>query len=392
MKQPISTPFYCLLLVLLIAPQTVLAHHGQGVHTHHDAEVTLAAPTQMQPILIAQANRGQAGAGTKSNPKVSGQGTYKFKVLYTKTHLPPKAVEVLEKAHGAFGVDRRKNRGEVYFALRDAGIIQISSDLKKTQLLPTPPELNAVNAHAATVWTHADGTPYLSFPSDSGSIVITTTLKGKLVHTLTAPTAADDFDQTTVNAYFRDGGRFVPTGVEHLDGLFYITTGYSKLDYILTAKIVDTKPFTVKWNDLAFGGKGDEPGQFGVGHHIIVPIGTKRLDISDRPNAEVERYTRYGNYRGTLPLIKGSYPCSIDYEGGYAVVACLYGPDRSKGAPLYLLEGDNTVSTIMLKGDLGLETFQHLHGAAIRIIGGKIYLIAQSWNPGDFVILEQVVP
>jgi hypothetical protein len=28
----------------------------------------------------------------------------------------------------------------------------------------------------------------------------------------------------------------------------------------------------------------------------------------------------------------------------------------------------------------------------LRQVGGKLYVIAQAWNPGDFAILEQVTP
>jgi hypothetical protein len=28
----------------------------------------------------------------------------------------------------------------------------------------------------------------------------------------------------------------------------------------------------------------------------------------------------------------------------------------------------------------------------LREVGGKQYIIAQAWNPGDFAVLEQVVP
>ena len=122
-----------------------------------------------------------------------------------------------------------------------------------------------------------------------------------------------------------------------------------------------------------------------------MPYGTNRLDASDRANAEIERYAPDGTYLETLFLIKGSFPCSIDYEAGYAVVACLFGPDQRKGAPLYILEGDNLVSTVMIAEELGVETFQHLHGAVIRKIDGKFYIIVQSWNPGDIIILEQVM-
>jgi hypothetical protein len=89
-----------------------------------------------------------------------------------------------------------------------------------------------------------------------------------------------------------------------------------------------------------------------------------------------------------MPL--GSFPCDIAYLGNYAVVGSLHGPDRGKGAPIYILENDQLVSTIMAKEDLGLANFQHIHNAVLREMGGKLYVIAQAWNPGDFAILEQV--
>ncbi len=322
--------------------------------------------------------------------KVSGQGSLKFKVLYTRAHFPEEVVAAIGKAHGGFDVDRRPGKGETYFALPGVGIIQISADLQTTRLIQTPAALKKVNAHYTTAWSATDGTPYLSFPANDAGKVFTTTLDGKLVHTLEAPDAMTDFQHQAVNLYFSEGGKFVPTGVTHLNGMLYVTTGYSELDYILGAKISNLTPFEASWYPLAFGGKGPEPGQFGTGHHITIPYGTERLDIADRANAEVERYSPDGTYLETLPLIKGSFPCSIDYEAGYAVVACLYGPDRGKGAPLYILEGNNLVSTVMPKEELDVETFQHLHGAVIRKIAGKFYIITQSWNPGDIVILEQL--
>lgn len=309
---------------------------------------------------------------------------------YTAQHLPPEAVKVLTAAHGGFGIDRRPGKGEVYFALPGAGIIQISGDLKKTRLLDTAENVKKTNLHNSTVWYASDGSPYLSFPANDAGQVFTTTLEGKLVHTLNSPTGADDFDQPTVNNYFTGRGSFVPTDVEQLDGLLYITTGYSNLDYVLTARILSTNPFKIIWNDLAFGGKGSGVGQFGTAHGITVPPGKKRLDIADRPNSEIDRFTHYGNYRSTLELPKGSLPCDVAFLENYCIVGCLDGPDRKKGAPIYILENDRLISTIMPKEDLGLANFQHVHNAVLHKVGNKFYVIAQAWNPGDFAILEQV--
>jgi hypothetical protein len=319
----------------------------------------------------------------------SGQGAMRFRVAYTADHLPPEARAVLKGAHGGFALDPRPGRGETYFALNGAGIVAISSDLRHTRMVETAPEVRNTNQHNTLFWTAPDGSAYLTFPGNLVNRVFTTTLDGKLVHTLDPPGSAD-VGHPAANDYFAKGGPFVPTDVELLDGLFYIPTGYSKLDYVLTARLASTSPVRAEWHDLAFGGKGTGPGQFGTGHGIAVPPGTRRIDIADRPNSEIDRFTRFGQYIGTVKLPAGSFPCDVHYLGKYAVVGALHGPDRTKGAPIYVIENDQVISTIMIKEDLGLATFQHIHNAVLREVGGKLYIVAQAWNPGDFAILEQV--
>jgi hypothetical protein len=341
----------------------------------------LAISWSLRPSRAAQSIGGNG---------ISGQGKLRFRVKYTSEHLPAEAQTVLKGAHGGFAVDLRPGRGETYFSLKGAGIIQISSDLKTTRLLDTAAEMKNTNLHNTTIWQAADGTPFLSFPGNEANRVFTTDLNGKLVYTLQPPPGGGDLGHPTASDYFTGRGNFVPTDVEQLDGLFYITTGYSNLDFVLTARILSTNPFRAAWHDLAFGGKGTGTGQFGTGHGITVPPGTRRIDVADRPNSEIDRFTRYGQYLSTLKMPLGSFPCDIYYLGRYAVVGSLHGPDRGKGAPIYILEGDQLVSTIMPKEDLGLKNFQHIHNAVLREYDNKLYVIAQAWNPGDFAILEQV--
>ncbi|MBI1790802.1 MAG: hypothetical protein HYR60_25010 [Acidobacteria bacterium] len=321
---------------------------------------------------------------------VSGHGKMRFRVLYTSDHLPAEARQVLTGAHGGFAVDLRPGKGETYFSLKGAGIIQISSDLKSTRMLDTAPEMKNTNLHNTTIWYAPDGTPFLTFPGNEAGQVFTTGVDGRLVHALKAPDGETDLGHPVANDYFKGRGGFIPTDVEQLDGLLYMTTGYSNLDYVLTARILSTNPFKAVWHDLAFGGKGTGVGQFGTGHGITIPPGTKRLDIADRPNSEIDRFTRHGQYLSTLKMPLGSLPCDIYYLGKYAVVGALDGPDRSKGAPIYILENDQLIATIMPKEDLGLANFKHVHNAVLREVGNKLYVIAQAWNPGDFAIFEQV--
>jgi hypothetical protein len=360
-----------LLLGLGVSAASVRAHNVPG-HTH-------AAGEAAKPVHA----RATPGA-------VSGQGKMRFRVLVTSDRLPEEARGVLKSAHGGFAVDRRPGKGEAYFALPGAGILQVSSDFQSIRLLPTDQSMKNTNMHNTTIWYAQDGAPYLVFPGNDASQVFTTTLDGRLVHTLNAPGRGDDLGHPVVNDYFAGAGKFVPTDVEYLDGLYYIPTGYSPLDFVLTARILRTNPFDVSWYDLAFGGKGIDPGQFMTGHGITVPPGKKRVDIADRPNSRIERFTRHGQLIEIVKLPSGSLPCDVSYLDQYAVVAALNGPDGSKGAPLYILENDRLVSTIMPKEELGLTNFDHNHNAVLTKAGGKYYILVQAWNPGDFAILEQV--
>jgi hypothetical protein len=320
---------------------------------------------------------------------VSGQGDFRFRVLRTSAALPKEAQQVVVKAHGGFAVDRRPGKGETYFFLPGAGILRISADLNSIDLVNTPEAMKKVNLHDTAVWYDpGTGRPYLAFPANEAGKIFTTTLDGSLVSTLEAPTPDDNFEQPEIRDYFLGGGNFAPTGVTYLDGFYYVTTGYCALDFVLTARV--SSAVNVAWNDMAFGGKGDERNQFHTAHAIVVQPGTPRLEISDRRHSEIKCFTRYGHYLSTLKMPMGCLPCSIDHADGYAVVPTLVGPDSSKGAPIYLFHEDRLISTIFPQSDLGLKNFQHNHKAAIRKLNDRLYIIVQAWNPGDFAILEQV--
>jgi hypothetical protein len=340
-------------------------------------------------LLLVLAYSAYPSPPASAQAKISGQGKMRFRVLRTSRDLPSEAQAVLKSAHGGFAVDTRRGKGETYFSLKGAGIVQISADLKTARMAPTPAAVKDTNQHNTTlVMSH--GSPLLAFPGNEARRVYITSMDGELIQTLEPPDAGADLGHPTVNQYFDAKGDFIPTDVEHLDGMLYITTGYSKLDFVLTARVAGGSPFRASWNRLAFGGKGTGAGQFGTGHGITVPPGKKRIDVADRPNSEIDRFTPEGTYLSTVSLPKGSFPCDIQYLGRYAVVGALHGPDRTKGAPIYILEGDRVISTIMPKEELGLANFQHVHNAVLRELNGKLYVITQAWNPGDFAILEQV--
>ena len=63
------------------------------------------------------------------------------------------------------------------------------------------------------------------------------------------------------------------------------------------------------------------------------------------------------------------------------------GPRETRVA---ILEDDRLVPRLRPKEALGLQAFQHVHNAVCVRRNGRLYVIAQAWNPGDFAILEQV--
>ena len=359
----------------------LLGARSLSAHPHHRSPGPQEAAATPAPGTIAPGAKG-----------VSGQGALRFRVALTAAQLPEEARKVVVSAHGGFAVDHRPGKEETYFALPGAGILRISADLKRIDLVATAPEMKGTNLHNTAIWYGPDGTAYLTFPANDAGRVFTTSLGGELLDTLGPPTGAEDLGLPSVRDYFAGGGAFVPTDVAFLDDLLYVTTGYSSLDTVLTARVSGYRPLKTIWHDLSFGGRGDGPGQFGTGHGITVPPGTKRIDVSDRLYGEIDRFTRYGQYLSTLKTPAGSLPCDIDYLGRYAVIGTLDGPDKSRGAPIYLYEDDRLVSSIFPKDDLGLVNFKHIHNAVLRQAGGKLYIIAQSWNPGDFAVLEQVAP
>ena len=380
-------------LAVAASPGPASAHRGDPAgprHVHALAASPRPAAAREATRLVALAPQQTRAAAAANSALVSGQGDLRFRVLYRSDHLPAEARDVLAQAHGGFAVDRREGRGEIFFALPGAGIIRLSADLKSTRMVKTPPEMKDVTLHNTTLWLGEDATPYLAFPSLDPGRIFTTDLDGELLHTLDPPGNDEDFNDDAVIEYFRSGGTFIPTDVEYLLGLYYITTGYSPLDYVLTAEVRAGRPFQANWNNLVFGGRGTGRGQFGRGHGITVAPEGNGLDVADRPNAAIKRFTPSGHYQSVFRLPEGSFVCDIDYAEGLAIVACLHGPDPSKGAPIYILRGDRVVSTIMAKEDLGLENFQHVHNAVLLAVDGRLIIVAQAWDPGDFAILEQV--
>ncbi|MCH7960054.1 MAG: hypothetical protein IID08_07985 [Candidatus Hydrogenedentes bacterium] len=378
---------FTFLTILLLVPCPSDAHPA-----HDPPGKTFAIDPLHSSSVEARERFAQDTRTDLLSPRTTGVGALRFRLLHVAhSILPQEALLALERAHGGFAVDRREGRGEIYFALRGAGIIRIAPTLDSAELIDTPDVMRYRTLHNTSLWYRNDDQTFLTFPSVDGASVFTTTTDGALVHTLNTPSPAASFGPPVVNTYFNEGKPLIPTDVVYRNDMLYVTTGYSKLDYVLTARIESTDPFRARWGRLAFGGRGTAPGQFGTGHGITLAPDGETLVVSDRENSELDEFTLDGRYLRTTTLPKGSRPCDVDFAAGYALVACLKGPDPELGAPIYILKDREIVSTIMPKEDLGLLNFESVHNAVLVQRDGRLYIIALAWHPGDFAILEQVL-
>jgi hypothetical protein len=316
-------------------------------------------------------------------PRTSGQGKFVFCHNPELSVLPEPAAKYLRGAHGGFAVDWRGQR-DVYFALKGCGIIRMSADLQKKELIELDPYLRQGNFHNTSLIYDRKGTPYLALPDNEKNRVYITSISGQLLQVLSHPRG---------NSYYDRGGAFVPTDVEQSpQSSIYIVTGYSRGDFVVSAD-----PFRGKWTSLIFGGKGNEHGKFGTGHGITWNPRQRTLDISDRPNSRIESFGTDGKYRRTVALPRGCLPCDIDFWEENSAVGCLKGPEGVTPAPIYVLDKKGeVVSTIKPKEELGLELFTHIHNVTWHVSGEgddkMVYLLCQAWNPGGFSVLERVTP
>ena len=137
-----------------------------SAHPAHSVDAKSGAGASESGLLLALQE-----AGGPDRSLVSGQGDLKFRVLHTSDALPRRAMRGLTAAHGGFAVDRREEKGEVYFALPNVGILRISADLNTIELLATDETMVKTNMHNTTVWYGKRNKAYLTFPGNNSNKV-----------------------------------------------------------------------------------------------------------------------------------------------------------------------------------------------------------------------------
>lgn len=313
--------------------------------------------------------------------RTSGQAPFAFAYRADLRAVPPAAHEFEVNLHGGFAVDKRPGRGQVFYGMPGCGLMRVSPDLSRQEIIALPPELTPVNFHSTKIGEF-DGQTRLFLAANNDAMVAVVTLEGDIDFILPKPV----FEQ-----YQAEEAAFRPTDTALTDDRLFVADGYGA-NYISIASVRRRQ-----WTGL-FGGKGEAHAHdgFGTAHGLNVTPSGAHLAIADRPHSRLELYTLEGRFDRSYALPAGSRPCGIDYvqRGGrwYAAVGSLDDPQPGRPAPIYILDGETyaVISTIRPKEELGLERVDHLHNVVWHEHDGRLFLVCQAWNPGFYFVLEQV--
>ncbi len=372
------TPIQFLLLVALagfscqLKAQTAAGHHD---HTHH-ANEQVTAHHHPHPHQ-------ETGAMIKQARLVTGQGDFIFSWDETLTAAFPKdAVAFEPDMHGGFNED--PETGMVYTGIPGYGLCSISPDLKQWNTIGTDERLKD-NIHGIVFFVHK-GKKHLAVAQE-GKRVLVLTLDGTIVSEILKPTGTE-FNFTPANEFYAmEDSNFGVTDVTYLKGTIYVAHGYSKGDFVLT---IQEKGGVWDWGKLAWGGKGDNPGQFQTAHGIYAHDG--HILVANRAAGQVVKFTRKGKFVETFDDIpEGSLICNVSSEMEHFFFNALQPVGDQKSAPIYAHTGEKLVSTI-IPGDLNIPILTNIHHVWPHFVeanGSKqLYLLVHGWNKGKFAVLK----
>jgi hypothetical protein len=358
-------------LVCQLKAQTTHTHHD---HTHHANEVVTAhhyhAHTSDQPMV-------------QRARLVTGQGDFVFSWDEALTAAFPEDAREFEAGmHGGFNED--PETGIVYTGIPGYGLCAISPDLSEWTTLGTDERLKD-NIHGIVFFVHK-GVKHLALAQE-GKRVLIVTLNGKIISEILKPTG-NEFDFAPANEFYAsEDSNFGVTDVTYLKGTIYVAHGYSKGDFVLTIK---EKGGVWDWGKLAWGGKGDNPGQFQTAHGIYAHDG--HILVANRAAGQVVKFTKKGKFVETFDDIpEGSLVCNVSYKTEHFFFNALKAIGDQKSAPIYAHTGDKLVSTI-IPGDLEIPILTNIHHVWPHFVeenGSKqLYLLVHGWNQGKFAVLK----
>ena len=315
---------------------------------------------------------------------VTGQGEFIFSFDQVLTDAFPKDAHEFEtKMHGGFNED--PETGIVYTGIPGYGLCSISPDLTKWNVIGTDERLKD-NIHGIVFFIHK-GVKHLAVAQE-GKRVLVLTLDGTIVSEILKPTG-NEFKFDPTNEFFSsEDSNFGVTDVTYLKGTIYVAHGYSDGDFVMTIK---EKKSVWSWGKLAWGGKGDNPGQFQTAHGVYAH--DNHVLVANRAAGQVVRFTKRGKFVETFNDIpEGSLVCNVSYKTEHFFLNALSAIGEQKSAPIYVHTGEKLVSTI-IPGDLDIPVLTNIHQVWPHFVetenGSKqLYLLVHGWNKGKFAVLR----
>ena len=337
-----------------------MAHEG---HEHGDSDASKESTAKFDPT--APTNKFQ----------VNGK-TYRWE---HRPELGKQSEAMINAAKGGLhnNADRDLLTGEVVTAVAKHGLVKLDSELKEWTLVEDQDPVFAagMNAHGTDCFV-LDGESYWAFASTNTQEVFVTK-RGEVLAKLTQP-KGDEFDNPTVNQYFKSGGRFTPCDVVFLPDAkrLVVVIGYAPGDFALSAELVDGE---WKWGASRSHGR----------IFSFTPGGAQLRT----PGAEKEYY---------IQLPKGSNPCNISSIGDSMFLPLLNAlPTTNESAPVLVMENGKPAGALVPATYESLQLMQHMHGFCPVEIDGKLYGVVLSWrrasensngkpNDGQIAIFEAV--
>ncbi|MCM4172743.1 hypothetical protein DHD32_14720 [Arenibacter sp. TNZ] len=348
--------------------------HSQD-HTHHSHENNAIADHQHGPMASDEM--------PMQAKLVTGQGDFIFSWDQDLTAaFPEEAHEFEPGMHGGFNED--PETGIVYTGIPGYGLCSISPDLTKWSTLGSDQRLKD-NIHGIVFFIHK-GQKYLAVAQE-GKRVLVMTLDGTIVSEILKPTGTE-FKFAPANEFFASkDSNFGVTDVTYLNGTLYVAHGYSAGDFVMTIK---EKGGVWSWGKLAWGGKGDNPGQFQTAHGIYAH--KKHILVANRAAGQVVKFTKKGKFVETFNDIpEGSLVCNVAFTDEHYFLNALQAIGEQKSAPLYVHTGEKLVSTV-IPGDLDIPVLTNIHQVWPHFVtknGTKqLYLLVHGWNKGKFAVLK----
>jgi len=343
------------------------AHHGQEDNHAHDHTHT----------VMKASNDGDRFKW------VTGQGDFVFSWDQELTGaFPDDASEFEPDMHGGFNEDLET--GIVYTGIPGYGLCEISPDLKTWTKIGTDERLKD-NIHGIVFFKHNDK-KYLAV-AQNGKRVLVLNIDGTIVSDIVKP-SGDEFDFLPANDFFAsEESNFGVTDVTYLNGAIYVAHGYSKGDFVLTIVEQDG---SWDWGKLAWGGKGNAPGQFQTAHGIYAHDG--HILVANRAAGQVVKFTPDGGFVEMFEEIPdNSLVCNVSYKAEHYFFNALQALEGQKSAPIYAHTGDELVSTIV-PGDLNIPVLNNIHHVWPHYVeeGGveHLYLLVHGWNEGKYAVLK----